>query len=169
MSVKLDIWNGCKLLLADLKTDGTIKHYAIFNNQYDKEAKDILFEFPAVLLQLKSIIWDNAKLTDSTNKQKNGLIGTAIITLHIGFKKYVDETKSFEENDPIIDMILEKFHAVVIGQYTTALIKIEERTDDDHDNVTVHQVDFQLQVQETISKNTIESATLTLDLSGTIT
>ena len=173
MSVKKDIWTGLKVPLLALKNAGTIKHYAIWNNQIELETNEIPFLYPAIFTDM-NIIWDRTGLKSDNNVQWNKQIGTCILTLRCAFEKYVNETTSFDEIDSVLDLIIEKFHLLDICQYTTVLLRSAERIDGNHNNIIIHEIDFTCQIQETFANTGVQDATagdptkLSLILTGTL-
>jgi len=159
MSVKSNIWKGLKAKLLELKNEGVLKHYAIYNTQIESESTEIPFDFPALFVEFSSIIWERTGLRAVNSAQKNKQIGNVTITFHIAFEKYSSETDAFEEIDAEIDKIIEKFHVVVIDEFETALLRSAERQDSNHNNVIVWQVDFTCMVQETFEDKTVIDAT----------
>lgn len=141
MSVKLTIFNDIKASIESKVTE--IQDIRLFNAQFDNEDKEKAFNYPVVFIEFADIPWQqsNQKVQGilGINKEQKG--GGAIITLHIGFEHLENETISFDLIDPIIDKI---YYAVqtLQGDLYTALLRIAERQDTDHDRVIDWQMDF---------------------------
>jgi len=157
MSVKLGIWTGVKTPLQELKDEGTINHFDIWNNQINNETVEIPFDFPAVFMGFTSMPWDSTQL--KLNNQ--GLLNTQLsyqwtLTFYIFFESYEEEISTFENNDAILDLILAKFHMLDISEYISKFIRIDERQNQDNSNIIGWEVDFVTQVQETFADDSTD-------------
>jgi len=158
MSVKKDIWTVMKSKLLELKNSGTIQHYARWNNQIVKEGQEISFARPAVFVQM-AINWNTTGIKPDNANQYNKQIGICTMTLHCVFEKYTDESTAYDELDESLDVIIEKFHLLDISAFVTPLVRSNERLDEDHNNIIIHEVDYTCQVQETFENKNVVDAT----------
>lgn len=172
MSAKLDIFND---IVTELESKvPEIETTGIWNNQFDNEAGEISFNFPAVFIEFAEIPWTSTNLNpskvgsqgDVTKEQKGE---GALITLHAGFSKLEDETESF----PTIDALLEKIYFAIQGlgkdkDYYSPLLRVAERQDTDHNRVIDWQQDFMTTMFQSGELNTdltkIDAGTLELEL-----
>lgn len=143
MSAKLDIFND---IVTEVNKITEIETVELWNSQIDNEEDEIPFNFPAVFIEFSLIPW-------TTTNQRPPTIGTqgdiqgeqkglnALITIHIAFSQLEDETVSFPIISPIIDKV---YFAIqkLSGDFYSALLRVEERQDTDHERVIDWQMDF---------------------------
>lgn len=141
MSVKLTILNDIEAAIQSKVSE--IGTFGLFNGQFDNEDKESAFNYPAVFIEFADIPWvqSNQKTEGSKRIKKEQKGGGAIITVHIGFSHLENETVSFKLIDPIIEKV---YYAIqtLQGDLYTALLRISERQDTDHDRVIDWQMDF---------------------------
>jgi len=109
----------------------SIKHVLLYNNQFDRETVEEAFTYPNCFIEFVQMIHSGVTL----NQQKSDIQ----IRVHIGFE-------SLEKEDlTMFDLIQEVYVALqgLDGDLFSALQRIEERQDIDHDNVIVWQLDFE--------------------------
>ena len=143
MSAKLDIFND---IVTEIKKISDIQTVELWNSQLVNEDKETPFNFPAVFIEFADIPWT------STNQQPSKLGGEGdvtkqqkgdgtLITLHIAFSQYENETVSFPIISPIIDKIYFAIQELT-GTFYEPLLRVAERQDTDHDRVIDWQMDF---------------------------
>ena len=143
MSAKLDIFND---IVTEIKKISDIQTVELWNSQLVNEDKETPFNFPAVFIEFADIPWT------STNQQPSKLGGEGdvtkqqkgdgtLITLHIAFSQYENETVSFPIISPIIDKIYFAIQELT-GTFYGPLLRVAERQDTDHDRVIDWQMDF---------------------------
>lgn len=165
MSVKLDIFKDIKAAIESKVTE--IQDVRLYNAQFDNEDREKAFNYPVVFIEFADIPWEqsNQKVEGilGINKEQKG--GLAIITLHIGFTHLENETISFELMAPILEKVYFAVQGLQSDLYT-ALLRITERQDVDHDRVIDWQMDFttmMLQVGEETG-TVIPGGTLDVDV-----
>ena len=143
MSAKLDIFND---IVTEIKKISDIHTVELWNSQLINEDKETPFNFPAVFIEFTDIPWTSTNLNPSklggegdVTKQQKG--DGALITLHIAFSQYENETVSFPLISPIIDKV---YFAIqkLSGTFYGSLLRVAERQDTDHDRVIDWQMDF---------------------------
>lgn len=145
MSAKLDIFND---IVTELEEVSEIETIGIWNNQFDNEAEEISFNFPAVFVEFADIPWISTNQHPSRSGSQGNIAkeqkapGT-LITLHIGFSELKDETKSFPDIDAILDTVYFKIQGLGANKdFYSALLRVAERQDTDHNRVIDWQMDF---------------------------
>lgn len=160
MSAKLNTYNAIKAQI--LGQVPKIKTVQLFNNQFDKEAAEDAFSYPAVMIQFLSLPW----VTEPQGLQK----ADALIRLHVGFHSYKSE-------DVEILTLLDEVHAALSGftvaNLLGAMTRTNEEQDINHDSVSVWLVDYSTQIVDVAGHRnrhlvnaSIESVTITTDPSA---
>lgn len=141
MSVKLTIFNDIKTAIENNVPE--IETVRLFNAQFDNEDREKAFNYPVVFIEFADIPWEqsNQKVEGLLGRIKEQRGGQAIVTLHIGFEHLENETIGFELMAPVLEKV---YFAVqtLQGDFYTALLRIAERQDVDHDRVIDWQMDF---------------------------
>lgn len=173
MSAKLDIFNDITTKLEailDSNDKRIIQTIGIWNNQFDNEAEEDAFNYPAVFIEFAEIPWTSTNQPPSSlgsqgnvSKEQKGV--GALITLHAGFSHLEDETTSF----PIIDATLELIYFAIqglTGTYYQPLLRSAELQDTDHNRVIDWQQGFTTTMLQggTPDENLTEIAAGTLDV-----
>ena len=143
MSAKLDIFND---IVNELEKITEIETIELWNSQLENESDEIPFNFPAVFIEFALITWTTTNQLPPTIGTQGDIQGEqkgvdSLITIHIAFSQLEDETVSFPIISPVIDKV---YFAIqkLSGDFYSALLRVEERQDTDHDRVIDWQMDF---------------------------
>lgn len=143
MSAKLDIFND---IVTELEKITEIETIELWNSQLENESDEIPFNFPAVFIEFALIPWTTTNQLPPTIGTQGDIQGEqkgvdSLITIHIAFSQLEDETVSFPIISPVIDKV---YFAIqkLSGDFYSALLRVEERQDTDHDRVIDWQMDF---------------------------
>lgn len=107
----------------------SLKSVALFNNQFNNEATEKAFDYPAIFIEFSTMQYR----TEGFGIQKNDIE----FTLHIGNKKFRNDIEFLDFTQSVY-LALQGFQ----GEYFTAISRIFEEQDSDHDSVLVWQMTF---------------------------
>lgn len=111
--------------------NSSVKHCALFNNQFDNMSEENPFLFPCVFVEFSQLQY----VTKSEGYQE----ADAVIRLHVGFESY--KTEELEVLD-LLDDLHEDLQGFHINDEFTPLDRNFEGQDTNHDNVIVWQMDY---------------------------
>ena len=127
MSLKTDIYLSIKAMIEeDLKDD--IKTFRLFNNQFEHEADENAFAYPAVFMQ-----YENIDYVATTGGSQQGDLSA---TFHIG-------VESLKTEDLAIFDLLDKFFKA-LTDINIGFTRTREQQDIDHDNIQVWQQSYKI-------------------------
>lgn len=168
MGVKLQLFND---IITAIETVTVIKTTGLWNNQFDNEATERAFNYPAVFIEFTSITWSRTHQTPNRDSSVGNVndeqdAPDTVITLHIGFSELKSATQVFAAIDATLELIYFAVHGIEGTQYTK-LVRMAERQDTDHDRITDWQMDFTCQMTQQGVLDTdlelIAAGTLTLE------
>lgn len=144
MSVKLDIFNDIVAVVEPITEVETVR---LWNSQLENEATEIPFNYAAVFIEFAEIPWTSTNQQPSTlgaqgNVTKEQKGANALIIIHATFSQLENETISFPIIDEIIDKIYFKIQGLFKNEKYSALLRVAERQDTDHNRVIDWQMDF---------------------------
>jgi len=134
-NVKKDIYLAVKARVLDQVKE--IKHFLLFNNQFDRDNEEEAFSYPNAFLEFVQMIW-----TNSTKQQQEGDVH---ITLWLGFERYEKESLTVFDT---IENVHKALQGDAVGSLFTGLQRIEEQQDTDHDNVIIWKVTYSTQITD---------------------
>lgn len=141
-----------------------------WNNQFTNEDRENAFRYPACFIGFTSMEWlptsANTPLTTNLHQQQRGEL---IITLYLGFEKYEDESDSWPDIEPIIQKVWHWLQGWSgSSEYYNAFNRIQEREDNNHDNVIIWEIDFRVGVYDCAGEDTtlVDAAPVTLVVEG---
>lgn len=158
MSVKTDLYLAVKKRV--LNTTG-VKHFALFNSQFDNIEQEQLFPFPCVFLEFADLQYETVA--------KGGQKGDFILRLHVGFESVATEDLQLLE-------LLEELHQKIQGfgnegesedGFFLPMNRVSEAQDTNHDNITVWQVEYSSLVHDNsghVNNGLIKTELTTLDV-----
>lgn len=144
MSAKLDIFND---IVTEVEKVEKVETVRLWNSQIENEKDEIPFNFAAVFIEFGEIPWTSTNQQPSSlgaqgnvTKEQKGV--DALVIVHIAFSKLNNETQSFPEIDLVIDEIYFAIQGLLKKDKYSALLRVAERQDTDHDRVIDWQMDF---------------------------
>lgn len=154
MSAKTDILNTIKAKLgADVPV---VKTFGYFNDQFAKldDGQEPPFAFPAVFLEYQDIEWDRTGQATPQSNSGQEQKGNVRMVLHIGFWQLDHDPEAFMQT---VDEIYHKLH-LLRGSYFGPMQRRGERSNHDHGNVLVWEMEFEALAQEPGAQNNMVDA-----------
>lgn len=129
MNPKLEIFDALASMIAEKIPE--IKTFRLYNNQFEKEAVEKTFPFPALFLEFPSL--------DYSSKGESLQVGDAIIRFHLGFVSLKTEDRAIFELESKLYFQLQGFG---LADVCTPLDRKREVQDVNHDALIVWQIEY---------------------------
>lgn len=130
-NLKRDVYLTIKNKIeADLRDD--VKTFRLFNNQFDREAEESAFLYPAVFVQYENI--DYIPTTGGSQQ------GDLLLTFHVG-------VESLKTEDLAVFELLDKLF-LMMTDLNCGFTRVNETQDIDHDNIQVWQQSYKLVMKD---------------------
>jgi len=141
----------------------------IWNNQFDNEAIETSFNYPAVLIEFSELEWSPLAAaggynTDATEEQRSK---ECVMVLHIGHSHLEHAGTSFSAMHAVNQAVYFAVQNMNTSLYGP-LLRIRERQDTNHGRVIDWQMDFRFTLAQTgqsVNKTEIESGVVQIIIS----